>query len=84
MPNPWTDGPTLAGSHVTLRPIARADRDDLLAASRMGLGRHLHLGRAARRHHRRVVRRHRTGSGGGRAMVFCVLDARVASAAPPG
>jgi RimJ/RimL family protein N-acetyltransferase len=28
----WTETPTLAGEHVTLRPLARADRDALVAA----------------------------------------------------
>jgi RimJ/RimL family protein N-acetyltransferase len=34
--NPWTDQPTLTGEHVTLRPLVRADRDALQAASEGG------------------------------------------------
>jgi RimJ/RimL family protein N-acetyltransferase len=30
--NPWRDVPTLSGAHVTLRPLARADRDAIVAA----------------------------------------------------
>ncbi|MFS2109947.1 GNAT family N-acetyltransferase [Sphingomonas sp. Sphisp140] len=30
--NPWRDVPTLSGRHVTLRPMTRADRADLLEA----------------------------------------------------
>lgn len=29
--NPWTDQPTLVGEHVTLRPLALADREALVA-----------------------------------------------------
>jgi RimJ/RimL family protein N-acetyltransferase len=29
----WTETPTLAGTHVTLRPLAREDRDALVAAT---------------------------------------------------
>ncbi|MBV9750299.1 MAG: GNAT family N-acetyltransferase, partial [Acetobacteraceae bacterium] len=35
--NPWRDTPTLAGRHVTLRPLARADRDAIVAAFATGL-----------------------------------------------
>lgn len=35
--NPWRDVPTLSGRHVTLRPLARADRDAIVAAGE-GLG----------------------------------------------
>jgi RimJ/RimL family protein N-acetyltransferase len=35
--NPWTDIPTLAGSHVTLRPLHRDDRDAIVAAFAHGL-----------------------------------------------
>ena len=33
----WRDTPTLAGEHVTLRPLARADRDAIVAAFAIGL-----------------------------------------------
>ena len=33
----WRETPTLAGTHVTLRPLARADRDDIVAAFAIGL-----------------------------------------------
>lgn len=32
MSNPWRDVPVFEGRHVTLRPLTRADRSDLLAA----------------------------------------------------
>ena len=35
--NPWRDPPTLAGEHVTLRPLARDDRDAIVAAFATGL-----------------------------------------------
>lgn len=33
----WTETPTLSGRHVTLRPLARADRETILAAFATGL-----------------------------------------------
>jgi RimJ/RimL family protein N-acetyltransferase len=35
--NIWRDTPTLAGAHVTLRPLARGDRDAIVAAFATGL-----------------------------------------------
>lgn len=35
--NPWRETPTLAGCHVTLRPLARADRAAIVAAFATGL-----------------------------------------------
>ena len=35
--NDWRDTPTLVGRHVTLRPLARADRDEIVAAFASGL-----------------------------------------------
>jgi RimJ/RimL family protein N-acetyltransferase len=35
--NPWRDVPTLSGAHVTLRPLARDDRDAIVAAFATGL-----------------------------------------------
>jgi RimJ/RimL family protein N-acetyltransferase len=75
MPNLWADAPTLAGDHVTLRPVTRADRDGLLAAFADGLGDIFTS----------VVPKPETidswfaiverEQAAGRAMVFCVLDA---------
>ncbi|MGJ3629919.1 GNAT family N-acetyltransferase [Sphingomonas sp. MMS24-JH45] len=35
--NPWRDVPTLAGAHVTLRPLERSDRDAIVDAFATGL-----------------------------------------------
>ena len=35
--NPWRNTPTLAGEHVTLRPLAHGDREAILAAFATGL-----------------------------------------------
>lgn len=35
--NPWRDVPTLSGAHVTLRPLAREDRDAIVATFATGL-----------------------------------------------
>lgn len=37
MSDPWRDTPTLAGRHVTLRPLARADRAAIVEAFATGL-----------------------------------------------
>jgi len=37
MSNAWRETPTLAGRHVMLRPLDRADREDILAAFASGL-----------------------------------------------
>jgi RimJ/RimL family protein N-acetyltransferase len=37
MTDPWRDTPTLAGRHVTLRPVARDDREAILDAFASGL-----------------------------------------------
>lgn len=37
MTSPWRETPTLAGKHVTLRPLARADRDAIVATFATGL-----------------------------------------------
>ena len=35
--NPWREAPTLRGRHVTLRPLARTDRNAIIAAFATGL-----------------------------------------------
>jgi len=71
----WRTPPTLAGTHVTLRPLARADRDAIVAAFATGLD---HVFATAVPDERTVdtwYDRLEEEAAAGRAMPFTVLDA---------
>ena len=73
--NPWRDPPTLAGTHVTVRPLARVDRDAIVHAFAIGLD---HVFATMVPHEDTIDgwydKLEREGCAG-RAMPFTVLDA---------
>ena len=72
----WTDVPTFTGRHVTLRPLARSDRDALVAAaSADGLWDTFYASVAQMKEPDGFFARAFAEQDGGRSLVFAVLDA---------
>ena len=73
--SPWRDTPTLAGGHVTLRPLARGDRDAIVAAFATGLEGAFATVVPAEDTIDAWYAKLEAEHAGGRAMPFTVLDA---------
>ncbi|WJS97492.1 GNAT family N-acetyltransferase [Novosphingobium humi] len=76
----WPEVPVLRGRHVTLRPLQRADRNDLLAALSTGFERTFAGGLPTPETIDGWLDRVEAETAAGRAQVFAVLDANGAVA----
>lgn len=73
--NPWSEQPVLRGRHVTLRPLLRGDREDLLTALSQGFERTFAGGLPTRETIDAWLDKAQQETAIGRAQVFAVLDA---------